>query len=127
VFFRQCKALFTPLLLAIIVVLGLDAGWSPFSGATGRFIWETLLGMAFGCVLALMPLLYSAGPRERFVTQRWFACGLLAAVIVYQYLAQLAGLRVPWLQWLNTTSNRVLFAEGCLLGYCMIGALRARR
>ena len=126
-FFKQCKVLFVPLLVMIVIVLGLGGSWSPFAGSIGGFFWEVFLGVVLGSVLAAMPILYGAGARERFVTQRWFACTLLAAVIIYQYLAQLTGLRIQWLEWLHSTSNRVLFAEGCLMGYCAVGALRALR
>ncbi len=126
-FFKQCKALFAPLLIMLGIILLFGMTWRFFGALPGGgFIIDALLGVALGCVLGLLPLLYG-NARERFVTQRWFACAMLLIVMIYQYSSAFAGVRIPWLSWLNATHGRVPLAEGVLLGYCAIGAMRARR
>lgn len=126
-FIKQCKALFAPLLILLGIIFLFGTKWT-FLGALpgGAFIVDALLGALLGCALGLLPLLYGGG-RERFVAQRWFACAILLTVMAYQYSAAFAGVRIPWLAWLDAAHARVPLAEGCLLGCCAVGALRARR
>ena len=125
--FRQLKALFAPLVILIVAVFLFGTTWITFERVEGgAFLINALLGALLGCALALLPLLYGAA-RERFAVQRWIACLLLLAVLVYQFAAQYAGAHVSWLGWLRTEEARAVFAEGCLIGYCLVGAIRARR
>ncbi len=127
VFWKQCKVLLAPPLIMLLIVVGYEQSWGIGSSGAVSFLLELLLGMALGAVLGLMPILYGSGAKERFVTQRWFACGLVVLIIAYQYGAANAGVRIPWIDWLRIDHSRVLLGEGCLLGYCIIGALRAKR
>lgn len=126
-FWKQCKALFVPLIVVLLIAVVFNANWNPFAGAAGEFIWYLLLGIALGVVLGMMPMLYGGGAKERFATQRWFACGLVLAVILYQYVARFAGADIAWLDWLTARHPRAIMGEACLLGYCVLGALRAKR
>jgi len=125
---RKGKVLLTPLLVMAAIVLVLGSRWSPLTGAAGRFVWETLMGAAFGLVLGLMPVLSGEGARGGFATYRWLAFALVMLVMLYQYMAAFWGVRISGLAWLHVAESELArFAEGCLAGYCLFGALRARR
>ncbi len=119
--------MFAPLLVLVIIVFTMGSTWSPFPGETGAFLWVVMLGAALGCVLALLPILYNGGSREHYAAQRWFGFVLLLAVLAYQYATRFLGVYIPWLAWLYPASGQLMFAESCLTGYCLVGALRARR
>lgn len=126
-FWKQCKALFVPLMVVLLIAFVFNANWNPFAGETGVFIWYMLLGIGLGIVLGMMPMLYGGGSKERFVTQRWFACAFVLGVLLYQYVTLVTGTNIPWLAWLAKGLPRTIMGEACLLGYCVLGALRAKR
>ena len=129
-FWKKCRALFSPLAVALFIVVFIGNEWKLLEGNAGEFIWEVFLGAMLGALLGVLPILHGDTAKLRFVTQRWLACAVLAAMLIYQYTAMFEGVRIPWLSFLNGASGgarRMILCEATLLGYCALSAVRAQK
>lgn len=91
-----------------------------------------LLGLATGALLgigiAVLPLL--AGAAQAKVagrTQWWIAVALMALVLLLQFLMHAYGLRVSWLNFLRVSRETVLLAEGAVLAFSTVQAVKAKK
>jgi hypothetical protein len=125
VFAKRGRVLLAPLAVLALVVFLFGKSVALFSGREAGFFWNVLLGLALGLALGLLPVLSGDAMRERFALQRWIACALIGVALIYQFAAAFWGLDIPWMRWLHAADTPRLLAEGCLLGYCIFGALRA--
>ena len=119
---RKLVTAFGPLLLCVVVtsffrwidgLMGANAFWA-FA------LKGMMLGAALSCILP------AAGVRARTVGLTgwlWLGAGVLAAVILYQYLESTGAVHWPLLRSILTFNGQVVLVESTAMGYMAALAL----
>lgn len=91
------------------------------------FIWDVLLGAVLGAAFALLPAMSGFPVRRNAQTGIFWGCGFLSlAVIFYQYISQVTGMRIDALTFLASPGTRARIVEGAMLGYSSLTAGRGK-
>ena len=124
-FLRKLVAAVCPLLLCIL--LGAAFGWLDGLGWFNGFWSYALKGLLLGILLALV--LPIGGVKSRMNgLQAWFlgGVGLLAALVLLQYLTFAQVLRLSLLEMLGL-NPQVVLAEGTVIGFMLVTVVLNRR
>lgn len=123
---RKLLAVFGPLLICLLtctVYMWLDR-WLP----TGSFLQYMLKGALLGLGLALvLPVAGIAARNTGLTAMLYIAAGLLAAILLYQYLETVGAVHWPALKALITVNAQVVLIESTAAGYLALTAALNRR
>ena len=121
-FLRKMTAALCPLLLCAAVCALFRRMDSLFS--SGSFAAFLLKGTVLGMALALtLPAAGIKAHTNGLTGWMWLGIGLIAAVLLLQYLSGTGILRSEFLSTLFPVNGQVLMAESTVLGYMMLTAL----
>jgi hypothetical protein len=124
---RKIRAAVVPLIALVLVCALASFDAQIESVAQFSFMWDVLLGVFVGVILALLPAMCGFSARQNALTSMFWIGGFASLLLIFcQYMSLVTGMQLKDLPFLSGAMPRARIAEGVMLGYCSLIAGRGK-
>ena len=123
---RKLVATLSPVVLCLLCCILFQ--WLDTLLQPGSFLLLLIKGLMLGCIVCLLLPVAGITTRNNGLTLWLFvAAGLLALLLLYQYLETMHMVSWPVLKALITIDGLVVLAEGTVTGFLLLTGILSRR